>query len=309
MSHKKTIKNIAASIRARLLNVAKRHNIDFNRMLLIYFQQCFLDRLANSTYSDKFILKGGLLFYGVQPITARSTKDIDFLGRGILNQPEKIKEVILEIIAIKLNDGVIFHPKSVRSELITERASYSGVRIFIEAELDTAKQNLQIDIGFGDKVVPGPVKFDYPDLLSERKIKIFAYSWNSVVAEKFEAIVSFSDLSSRMKDYYDIHYLQRNFDFNAPELCLAIEETFLHRNTDISGSDYIFSDNFMNNNDKQKQWLAFLRKNDLEGPDKFSIVINDLRIFLVPIVSAIKQHNVFDAVWVASHQQWRTKVK
>lgn len=108
MSAEKKVKDIAASVRARLLNIARQNHIDFNRVLLIYFQQCFIDRLAKSNYKEKFILKGGLLFYEVEPLVARPTKDIDFLGRSILNQPEEIEKAIREIVSIKLPDGVIF---------------------------------------------------------------------------------------------------------------------------------------------------------------------------------------------------------
>jgi len=253
MSPGREIKDLAASVRARLLNITRQHHIDFNRVLLIYFQQCFLERLANSRYREQFILKGGLLFYGVEPLVARPTKDIDFLGEGILNQPDKIEAVIREILAIELPDGVTFLPQNMRSEIIAERRSYSGVRIFIPAELSKARQNVQIDVGFGDAVVPGPVEFDYPALLRDEGIKIYAYSWSSVIAEKMEAIVSFSDLSSRMKDYYDIYCLQNRFNFDGTELSEAITETFRRRGTDISGSDYIFSADFARSEDKHKQ--------------------------------------------------------
>ena len=172
MRPERNIKNIAASVRARLLNIARQYHIDFNRVILIYFQQCFLNRLAFSKYKENFILKGGLLFYGVEPLVSRPTKDIDFLGRDILNQPEKIEEAIREIAAIDLPDGVKFFPQSIHSEIIAERKSYPGVRTVITAELSSAKQNLQIDVGFGDSVVPHPVEFDYPVLLRDEKIKI-----------------------------------------------------------------------------------------------------------------------------------------
>jgi len=304
MSARRVIKNLEASIRARLLNLAKQHRIDFNRVLLMYFQQCFLERLANSEYRRKFILKGGLLFYGVEPLVARPTKDIDFLGEDIINQPEEIEAAIREIAAIELPDGVKFIPQSVRSEIIVERGAYSGVRIVIQAELEQARQNLQIDVGFGDRVIPRPVEFDYPNLLGDQKIKIYAYSWNSVIAEKFEAIVSFSDLSSRMKDYYDIYYLQNHFNFAGSELGRAIVETFDRRNTEISGSAYIFSDDFAKSEDKQKQWLAFLKKNNLEEPGEFPFVIDHLRQFLEPVVSAIMQTISFYRVWNFRKQQW-----
>ena len=150
MSPQREIRDVAASVRARLLNIARQHHIDFNRVLLIYLQQCFLERLANSRYKDKFILKGGLLFYGVEQLVARPTKDIDLLGRGIVNQPDKVEAVMQEILAVELPDGVRFQTHKIRSEKIAGRRSYSGVRVFVPAELGQARQNLQIDVGFGD---------------------------------------------------------------------------------------------------------------------------------------------------------------
>lgn len=188
--------------------------------------------------------------------------------------------------------------------MIAERESYSGVRIFLPVELSKAKQNLQIDVGFGDKVVPGPVEFDYPALLQEEKIKIYAYTWSSVIAEKFEAMVSFSDLSSRMKDYYDIYYLQNRFNFDGAELSQAIVETFERRGTNLSGSDYIFSKAFAQNQDKQKQWQAFLRKNNLDEPGMFSLVITYLIKFLVPVTTAIVRKELFDKEWDFKEKQW-----
>lgn len=304
---KKEIKNMAASIRARLLNIAKQQHIDFNRVLLVYFQQCFLDRLAHSKYREKFILKGGLLFYGMETLGARPTKDIDFLGRGILNSPEEIEAAIREIVTIDLSDGVKFFAREIHSEVIVQKESYSGIRINIPAELSQAKQNLQIDVGFGDTVVPKPVPFDYPALLREDKIKIFAYSWSSVIAEKFEAIVSYGDLSSRMKDYYDIHYLQNRFNFDGSELSKAIAETFERRGTDLSASNYIFSEDFAQNKDKQKQWHAFLRKNNLNSPNEFSEIMDYVRNFLKPVAIPLLRKSSFDHVWSFRKQQWSVK--
>ncbi len=307
MSPKSPVKDLSASVRARLLNMARRQQIDFNRLLLLYFQQCFLDRLAHSKYKEKFILKGGLLFYGIEPLLSRPTKDIDLLGRGILNEPEAIAAAVREMVAKELPDGVTFFPKNVGLEVISEKGAYTGVRITFPASLGAAKQNLQIDVGFGDRIVPGAVEFDYPDLLSDRKIEIYAYSWSSVIAEKFEAIVRFSDLSSRMKDYYDIDYLQSHFNFDGRELSRAVEETFKRRNSDVSDAEYIFSRDFAQSRDKQKQWRGFLRKNALDSPVAFSTALVHLKNFLEPVVSAILRQKGFDSVWNFKSKQWLKK--
>ncbi len=305
MSSAREIKNMAASVRARLLNLARRHHIDFNRILLFYFQQCFLNRLANSKYKDRFILKGGLLFHGVEPLIARPTKDIDLLGRKIGNKQETVEAAIREIVSIKLDDGVVFFPQSIYSETIVKRGAYSGIRVFISGKLGQARQQLQIDVGFGDRIAAGPVLFDYPVLLGDEKISIYAYSWISVIAEKFEAIVSFSDLSSRMKDYYDIYYLKHRFNFDGTELSKALSETFSQRDTDIAGAEYIFSDEFAQNQDKQKQWQAFLRKNSLDELTDFPMVLGQLKQFLMPVISAVMKQENFAKKWYFSAQQWQ----
>jgi len=304
VSPRKEVKNIPASVRARLLNIAKQHKIDFNRILLLYFQQCFLARLAQSQYRDKFILKGGILFYGIHQMNARPTKDMDFLGLGMVNRLDEIEDAVKNIINIEMSDGVVFDPRSIHSETIVERKSYSGVRTFVAAKLDTAIKKLQIDVGFGDVMEPGPEQFDYPDLFNDSKIKIYAYSWSSVIAEKFEAIVSFSDLNSRMKDYFDIYYLQHNFDFDGTELGNAVRATFSHRNTDISASNYIFTEQFMNDTGKQKQWLAFIGKINSRAPGDFSNIIKELKKFIGIIIFSIASSQIFAAKWDHNIQKW-----
>jgi hypothetical protein len=304
MNAGKKIKNLAASVRARLLNIARQYHIDFNRVLLMYFQECFLNRLACSKYKKQFVLKGGLLFYALDPLIARPTKDIDFLGQGILNKPNEIERIIHEILTIQLPDGVSFLTESLHSEIIAKRKSYSGVRIFVIAELSKARQNLQIDVGFGDTIVPKPVAFAYPALLTDKTIKLYAYSWYSVISEKIEAIVNLNELSSRLKDYYDIHYLQNRFNFEGDKLRKAMAETFTRRGTDISGADYIFSENFAESIDKQKQWSAFLHKNNLAGTEEFPLIMKQLKAFLLPVATAIAHQEPFHLTWDFKKKQW-----
>jgi len=191
----KKIVNIAASRRAQLLNLAKKSNLDYNRILLIYLQEKFLFRLSKSAYKNNFFLKGGVLMYGEFQTKTRSTKDIDFLADGIKSDPAKIKKIIEEVVKIPASDGVVFNPNTITIEKITETAEYEGLRIKIETELDKARKILQIDIGFGDVIRPSPIMFNFPVLIEEEVIEISAYSWESVIAEKFEAIVKLSDLT------------------------------------------------------------------------------------------------------------------
>ena len=164
---KKEIKNIGASVKARLLKLAKKYQIDFNRMLLLYVQERFLCRLSKSKYKVNFILKGGLLMYGRYQEKARSTKDIDLSADRIRNKEEKILQIIHEIIGIEIEDGIVFDLDSVSIEQITERLEYGGFRIKLKGSLDAAVQILQIDIGFKDIIYPTPIGFEYPVLLED----------------------------------------------------------------------------------------------------------------------------------------------
>jgi len=152
---------------------------------------------------------------------ARPAKDIDFLGLGVKNDVDEIKRVIQEVIAIKINDGVIFDPSSVRVRQIAEQAEYIGTRVSAQSSIGGARNVMQIDIGFGDKIVSGPLDIEYPTILDYPAAHIKVYSLESAIAEKFEAIVRFNVATSRMKDFYDIIYLSKHTTFKAdtPHCC------------------------------------------------------------------------------------------
>lgn len=286
------------------MNVARQLSVDFNRILLLYLQERFLYRLARSKYKSSFVLKGGVLFYGAHQMKARPTKDIDFLAINIQNQPESFAKIIEEIIASIANDGVYFDPASLAFERIAPQAAYEDIRCKITAQLDTAKQNLQLDIGFGDVVLPRPAQFEYPVLLESERIVLSAYSWDSVVAEKFEVCVKLSDLNSRMKDFYDLSFLLSNQDFIGNELRGAIAATFQNRRTDLADAAYIFSEAFYNLPDKQKQWLAFLHNIPDQPQIKFSGVVLEIKGFISPLVASILAESDFKRRWNSRARQW-----
>jgi len=300
----KQIKNLGASVRERLLSIARKLNVDFNRILLLYFQERFLFRLAKSKYKKSFVLKGGVLLYGAHQMKARPTKDIDFLATKLKNQPESFARIIEEIITTEASDGVSFDPSSISVESIAQRAAYEGIRLKITAHLDTARQNLQLDIGFGDVVVPHPIPLEYPVLLESERIELSAYSWDSVVAEKFEACVKLSDLNSRMKDFHDMHFLLNNHDFVGKELRGSILATFQNRRTDISNAAYIFSEAFYSHPDKQKQWTAFLRTIRQPAQMQFSEVVLEIEIFLSPVIESILADSDFNGKWNSQERKW-----
>lgn len=303
--NQKPVKNIGKSVLARLQNLAKNHQIDFNRMLLLFFQERFLYRLSISEYRDRLILKGGVLFYGAYLHEARPTKDIDFLGKHLSQNPQKILSMIQSIASIKVNDGVVFDSKKISLLPITKSAKYEGIRIQLPAQIDSAIHNLQIDIGFGDWIRPVPKQFEFPRLLEPNSFAMNAYSWESVIAEKFEAIVKFHILNSRLKDFYDIYFLQANQHFNGLELKEAVSKTFQHRLTDMNLAQNIFSETFIDDKSKQKQWNAFLRKFNLNFEKPFNEMMLNLQNFLGPVIDTILTDSDFLYTWDYKQLKWK----
>jgi predicted nucleotidyltransferase component of viral defense system len=264
LKKRETITNLGASIRAKLYNVARETERDFDSILLQYFQERFLYRLSISEFRRNFILKGALLLLAYKMPLLRPTKDIDFLLRSITNNQEKIKSIIGQVASIEAMDGVSFVIESISAESIIENADYGGIRVKIGAMLDNARKVLQLDIGFGDIVVAGPVEMDFPILLEEQPVPhLQVYSTESAIAEKFEALVKLNILSSRMKDIYDILFLAAHESFSLKTMHKAILETFRNRVTplkDRMSIKYIL-------NKKYDKAIDFLSKLHKEYPD------------------------------------------
>ncbi len=185
----KEIKNIGASMRDRLLNLSKETSRDYNALLRQFFQERFLYRLSISHYRDVLILKGALLLVSHNISRYRPTRDVDFLGNTVSNKMEDCKNIISEIVKIYAKDGITFDNEKIKAEFITEETDYNGIRISVPYKMDTIIGNLSIDIGYGDKIVDGPVELDYPSLIGLPSPKLMVYSLESSIAEKFEAIV------------------------------------------------------------------------------------------------------------------------
>jgi len=282
------VRNMDASIKARLKNIAKEYKKTFNLILQLYTQERLLYRLSVSEYKDNFILKGGLFLFSMTGFTGRPTRDIDFLAYQILNDMKSIKEIFKNICKIKYNDGVVFDSDSVLVEEIRKEAEYKGVRVKLTGYLGKAKEMLWVDIGFNDIVVPEVITADYPVLLDMDYPKIKMYSFESVVAEKFEAIVSLGELNSRMKDFYDIFILLSEKKFNRDILQNAIVETFKRRGTDILKFDQVFKKEFIEDDNRINQWKLFLKK-IVHQNIEFEYVMDDIKKSLLPIFNNIKK--------------------
>lgn len=226
-------KNIAASVRERLLSKARVTGRPFSELLQYFAMERFLYRLFKSRYADKFVLKGALMLPVWEAPLTRPTMDIDLLGR-IDNNIGTIIELTREICRQGMEpDGIDFDIATIEAERIAEDADYEGIRVRFRGSLDTVRIVMQLDIAFGDTVIPSPERASYPKLLDLPAPHIRGYSRESTIAEKFEAMVKLGILNSRMKDFYDIWLLLRHFDFKGPILSEAISKTFPTRGRTI----------------------------------------------------------------------------
>jgi len=277
--------NTGKSIRTRLLNLAKKENLSFQLVIIRYMQERLLFRLAMSMYSANFCLKGGVLLYVYSREQSRPTLDIDFLGTNIPNELESLKAVFRNICSIyDPLDAVTFDTGSISAEEIAGRDKYPGIRLFVMAGLDKIRQRIQVDVGFGDAVFPSPIKLSYPTLLPDSGIPMVqAYSLETVVAEKFEAMIDLSVLNSRMKDFYDVYQILTTHQFDSNLLEESIRETFRNRNTGYSPDHSLFTPGFALNETRQRQWKAFLSRNHLDAGLDFPSVIGKIHTVLTPI--------------------------
>ncbi|MCG7871057.1 MAG: nucleotidyl transferase AbiEii/AbiGii toxin family protein [Candidatus Thiodiazotropha lotti] len=294
-------KNTAASVRDRLLNLARQRGEDFQWLLTRYGLERLLYRLSRSTYRERFVLKGAMLFLLWGNTPHRPTRDIDFLGIGDSSEAG-LKMVFRELCDIAVeDDGLTLMVDSVQVEAIRDVTEYGGVRVKLVADLAGARIPIQIDIGFGDAVTPAANEIEYPTLLDNPAPQVKAYPRETVVAEKYQALVHLGVANSRMKDFYDLWIIAREFDFDGVTLSRAIDNTFTRRLTPIpDGTPFGLSAEFYADPHKEKQWNAFLRKGRLEtAPPTLGNVFRLLRTFLLPPTENLNGGRDFTAVWKA----------
>ena len=274
--------NVAASVRARLLNVAKAQGVDFNQVLVRFALERILYRLTQSQHADRFLLKGALLFTLWYDMPHRATRDADLLGFGA-SDLASVAETFRDIAAVAVDDGIAFDPASVTVEEIRKEAGYGGVRVIITGELAKARCKTQIDVGFGDAVTPAPVDSVYPVLLDDLPApKLRAYPTYTVISEKLHAIALLGMTNSRLKDYFDLSVLLERETLDAGVLAQAIQATFERRGTSVPHAAPVgLTDEFAHDASRQLLWLAFLKKNALP-PAPLPAIVDRLRTALAP---------------------------
>jgi predicted nucleotidyltransferase component of viral defense system len=282
------MKKSITSIQARLRNLAQSDGKNYQLILIRYFQERLIYRLSISPHCDNFCLKGGALLYALAREKSRPTVDIDLLGMSVRSEQLHLKQLFAEICQQSDDeDGVTFNLDTLQTSEIAKENKYSGVRIKVDAFLGTMRQTLQIDIGFGDIVIPKPVFMVYPTLLVMNQPHIWAYSIESVIAEKFEAMIDLAETNSRMKDFYDVFHLLQSNNFQKDILQEAIIQTFKKRETRFKTQHPLFDESFATDAKRLMQWQSFLRKTKLDETIDFQVIMASIRENLLPIYERV----------------------
>ena len=301
------IRDMAASVKQRLLNLAKMRGEDFNFILDRFVVERFLFRLSQSTVAEGFVLKGAMLFHlRSTQIPHRPTRDLDLSGVGTPGVA-RIETVFRSVCRTGVpDDGLIFVENSVKGERIKDNDEYQGIRLRLTARMASARIPLQIDVGFGDAITPAPKREELLTLLDFPPPCILVYPWETMIAEKFQAIVALGMDNSRMKDFFDLSYLATTLSFDGGKLARAIQAVFARRKTPLPGESPVgLQSAFGEDAVKQTQWRAFTRKLQREeGGQSLSEIIAGLQAFLLPPVEALLRSESFEKSW-APNGPWR----
>ena len=293
----------SASILARLKNKAKTEGISFQQLLNLFFQEEFISRLAQSDYRERLILKGGFLLYSISDFTTRPTVDADYLLKNHSNEPDSVEELVRSIIDQKSDDKLM--DIEIRSvEPIHELKEYHGIRVNLIGHMGKTRTPFSIDFGVGDTIVPAPLARTLPVLLNGfEKPTILTYSFESIISEKFDAIVRFMESSGRMKDFYDIYYLVTTFDFEGRKVQEAIYETFTKRGTPIEKDSVQIIGRLISNEAVMNRWSIFCQK-VLKFELNLNEVIQLIISFLDPPFQAMIIDDEFMKTWNSAKRQY-----
>ncbi|MGJ8697391.1 MAG: nucleotidyl transferase AbiEii/AbiGii toxin family protein [Verrucomicrobiaceae bacterium] len=291
------MKNVAASVRAKLLNLSRAEGVSLSALMERYATGRFLYRLAQSKYRERFVLKGAQLFRIWETEEHRPTRDLDLLGFGEATE-EAIHQIFTELtqMSVEPPDGLEWGALAVTP--IRDDLTYGGVRATLPVQLAGARLSIQIDVGFGDAITPEAVEKEWRELLNFPSARLLVYPPETVIAEKLEAAVSLGIGNSRMKDFYDLHWLQSHVNFNGQTLTEAITNTFARRSTPIPEKAPIaFTEEFGLDEDKMRQWAAFIQKGKLPVIG-LAEAITDISNFLQPVLA----QQVTNHHWTPSRQ-------
>lgn len=293
----------AASVLAKLRNKAKASGISYQQCLQLFVQEEFLRKLSKSGYGDTLILKGGLFIYALTNFESRATIDVDFLLRGYPNSIEDIKDLIGKIIDTPTgNDYIEMRAKGF--EEISPQRKYHGISTQIVAQIKNVRVPFNIDIGVGDIIFPCAEERKISTQLPDFEVPVIkTYSLESTIAEKFDAILQRFELTGRMKDFYDIYYLSRTFNFDGERLQSAIFNTLQRRGTPYDRDSFKRVISLADDEDMQKRWKYFL-KTIKDDALEFPLVIAEIQTFLEPVFDAIVNEVEWQKAWKSNAGKW-----
>ena len=300
---RKHVKDVTASVLARLRNDSKSSGAPFQQILQLYAIERFLYRISKSGHAQSVILKGALLLKTIGIPKARPTMDIDMLRTGRADQ-ESLLALVKDCATLEVEaDGIAFLTDNMVAEEISRDSEYKGTRVLMDARMDNVRLKIQIDFGIGDVMVPGPRMIEYPAFLGSDTIRLFAYPIESAIAEKLQAMVALGDANSRMKDFYDVWICSKHLDFTDGTLLKAVGATFKNRETSFPSEEFeALTTAFVDGH--RLQWNAFAKKvGESELMDAFGIIVDDLEIFVMPMLRSLARGERFAQIWKAG-QGW-----
>ncbi|MBK9463017.1 MAG: nucleotidyl transferase AbiEii/AbiGii toxin family protein [Sphingobacteriales bacterium] len=285
--------NLVQSIKDKLLNVARQQQLHNTTVQINYFKECLLYRLSLSPYKNQLFLKGGTFIYAIDNQMVRPTLDLDMLAREMLNTEDAIKQVFEEIMSIDKSDedAVEFDTNSITTEVINAQSIQTGVRIRCKAKFKgtNSSQFLKIEIGFGDSITPNPQQLEYRTLLPRPNLILLqAYTLETVIAEKFHAMVVLGETNGRMKDFYDVFKFLEQQSYSNKVLQQAIVDTFRARQTIYTSDIILFTEQFIQNDALLIRWDNFLISINLANFNSFSTVVQRIVDVLQPMYEQLK---------------------
>jgi predicted nucleotidyltransferase component of viral defense system len=298
------MKDLGASILARLKMSADKRGEGYQRVLRYFFQEELIRRLSKSKYANNLILKGGLFIFNYTNFDSRSTVDVDFSAKNLDNSFENMEKVIAEILSVQTDYSEAVTLKASKAQAISVQQKYPGVRFQITGCIKRVRVPFDLDIGFGDTIVPGPeLRIIQTQIDDFEKPQVLTYSLESTIAEKFDALLQRFEFSSRMKDFYDIHYLAHKFDFKGEILEEAISASLTHRNTHVDGNSFDRIIQLENDDSINVRWRHFQKI--IKNPNlAFSVVLHTMEVFLHPVIDALVADEKFVKNWDSASLRW-----
>jgi len=287
------MKNVTHSVHQKLLHIRDKTGEPFNHLLIRYGLERLLYRLVASGHDNDFILKGAMLFAIWQNVPGRPTRDVDLLGFGEVSH-NRFKKVFSDACMVDIvDDGLTFDPNSVVTDDIRDEQEYFGIRVKLMGYLGKARIAIQIDVGFGDAIVPPPETIEYPTILDFPAPCIRAYHPATVVAEKFNAMIVLGMMNSRLKDFYDVYMIIKHMNITDTQLGEAIMSTFERRKTPLPIElPLVFKEDYIIEGNKEIQWKAFLKRSLLSDCNlSFRQVVASIQQRLWPIVSLLSKNS------------------